>query len=305
MRPHRDKQQLVGSKAAILGLIMYVLTSAWFGVGCSYLLSRGADITFMTRSVPAFSISILVAAALLFALPAFAHEGHDHNDDDWNDDRTPACWIEARPNTVNYYGGQLTLSWETTDADWAEITDIGRVDVDSDSIRIPVYTSKTYTMTVYNGDESAECDTFVNIIGEHRSYGTNYPNYYYGQSYVQPISYVSLTQIPYTGFDFGPLGNGVYWATLIALAVFSAYLLVYMSGLRALASAPVIDEAVRAGRMQVEMVRGMFSRPVQAAAPSAPVVASVQEQTLVATRIGGDTMKVLEGSQPRIVITRE
>ena len=43
--------------------------------------------------------------------------------------------------------------------------------------------------------------------------------------YVQ--NYVPLSQIPYTGFDFGLVGNAIYWLTIILAAMGGAYLIVY------------------------------------------------------------------------------
>ena len=57
------------------------------------------------------------------------------------------------------------------------------------------------------------------------------PHYYNtGYSYSNPSPYVALSQIPYTGFDYGPLGNAMYWAALLSVAVAGAYLLVYYNG---------------------------------------------------------------------------
>ena len=42
--------------------------------------------------------------------------------------------------------------------------------------------------------------------------------------------YVALTQIPYTGFDYGPIGNTLYWLGLLSFAVAGAYLVVYYRG---------------------------------------------------------------------------
>ncbi|HEY4487232.1 MAG TPA: hypothetical protein VI483_00535, partial [Candidatus Paceibacterota bacterium] len=42
-----------------------------------------------------------------------------------------------------------------------------------------------------------------------------------------PAPYVSLSQIPYTGFDYGPIGNAMYWGALLSFAAAAGYLLVY------------------------------------------------------------------------------
>lgn len=60
------------------------------------------------------------------------------------------------------------------------------------------------------------------------SYSYAYPSYYYPQSYAAQ-NYVALSQIPYTGFDFGPWGNAIYWLGLIAFALAGAYLVTYYS----------------------------------------------------------------------------
>jgi len=236
-------------------------------------------------------------------MPVAAWSGHDRNHEDRDRDndraRNPSCWIEARPNTVNYYGGEVTFEWESNDAEWAEITDIGVVPTDG-SMKVAVQTSKTYTMTVYADGRSSECDTFVNIVGEHRSqggYNNNYSYQYPHQGYQAP--YVLLTQIPYTGFDFGPLGNAIYWMMLIGMAAVAAYLLVFQSGLRALASVPVVDDVVRAGRMQYKALQSVIT-PVEE-----PVAIPVAEVATEPIKRSGDSMQIVAGETPRIVISRD
>ncbi len=274
----------------------------------------------MTRSAYRLSFITLAFAALAFALPAYAYQNdyrHDRSHDD-EDVRIPSCELSISPNTVRY-GGEVTLSWESSDAQWAQISDIGAVNPNG-SLRIRVVESKTYHMTVYNDDRSAECDAFVNIPGDHYSGGyphytyPNYPQYIYPASYptytYSVPTYVSLTQIPYTGFDFGPVGNAIYWATLIVLAVGAAYILVYQQGFRALASMELVAETVQAGKMQYRALQrfaggGFVRQSVAAKAPVVPAAtAPAATQTLTVTKLGNDTMAMVEGDQPRIVITR-
>jgi hypothetical protein len=42
--------------------------------------------------------------------------------------------------------------------------------------------------------------------------------------------YVSLSQIPYTGFDFGATGNAIYWMGILMFALSGAYLVIYYRG---------------------------------------------------------------------------
>ncbi|HEY4522651.1 MAG TPA: hypothetical protein VJH91_03405 [Candidatus Paceibacterota bacterium] len=56
------------------------------------------------------------------------------------------------------------------------------------------------------------------------------PTYIPQPTYTPPAPYVSLNQIPYTGLDFGILGNAIYWMSLLAFAIAGAYLAIYYKG---------------------------------------------------------------------------
>ena len=43
----------------------------------------------------------------------------------------------------------------------------------------------------------------------------------------QPLAYLYLSQIPYTGLELGPIGTLVYWAVLIGFAISLAYLVLF------------------------------------------------------------------------------
>ena len=46
---------------------------------------------------------------------------------------------------------------------------------------------------------------------------------------MQP-TYVQLTQIPYTGVDFGAFGDSAYWLGFTLFALAGAYLILYYKG---------------------------------------------------------------------------
>ena len=58
---------------------------------------------------------------------------------------------------------------------------------------------------------------------------------------------VALTQIPYTGFDFGSFGDSIYFAVLAAFGIAAAYLLAYYTGASSL---------VRKVALKLDTVRG-------------------------------------------------
>ena len=114
---------------------------------------------------------------------------------------------------------------------------------------------------------------------QYQNTGYQYPNYDYGYNYVAPTytypstyytptytypnnnytypmntSYptVSLTQIPYTGFDLGTAGDIAYWLSIIAVAISAAYLLMYYQG----GTYAFASDLVRKVAVKLDAVRG-------------------------------------------------
>ena len=183
------------------------------------------------------------------------------------------------------------LSWTSQNATSAFLSGVGSVGISGSQNVYPTYTT-TYTLTVYgqNG-QNATCSTTVNV------------NNYVPPTYVPPQPYVALTQIPYTGFDFGPLGNSIYWLSLISFAVAGAYLMIYYKG----------GAFALAGSMIP--ARKKFAPIVAAKAPilvekEAAVIAEHKAHPIVAAlRKAGtiDTMAIVQstnGSMPKIIIER-
>ena len=217
------------------------------------------------------------------------------------------CVITASPSSIT--NGQASyLTWSSTGATSAWLSDgIGQVAVNG-SLAVRPNSSKMYTLTVSGYGGTNTCTAYVTVQG----------------------SYVSLSQIPYTGFDAGLLGNALYWLSLISFAVAGAYLVVYYlprnvfggagtastfafahstgsgqagSTLRARKQNVAMHETVQIPEeSKVEVVE----TPVETMTPS-PIdvmeflpVASVAHSTK-------DAMQVLpsnDGGAPRIVITR-
>jgi hypothetical protein len=129
--------------------------------------------------------------------------------------QTPSCTITLSYNGYNsgYNNSAATLTWSSTYATSAYISpSVGNV-APSGSRTVYANPGTIYTMGVSGQGGSGRCQT----------------TYTYTNNYVS-TPYVSLSQIPYTGFDFGPLGNALYWLSLLAFAAAGAYLLVYYKG---------------------------------------------------------------------------
>ncbi len=132
----------------------------------------------------------------------------------------PYCSISVT-NTygVGYYGGQQTLTWNSTNAHSASINpSVGSVST-SGSRSVSNMHGQVYTMTVWGPGGTATCQTQPVYVAQ--------PTPYIPQV---ATPYVSLSQIPYTGFDYGPVGNAMYWVSLALVAFAGAYLMVYYKG---------------------------------------------------------------------------
>lgn len=191
----------------------------------------------------------------------------------------PNCTISHTQYTAYNYGSkQIYLTWSASNASSAYLSGYGSVAVNG-SQTVYSAANQTYTLTVYgyNGQQ-ATCQTTV--------YGTTYT----------PTPYVSLTQIPYTGFDFGPFGNAMYWAGLISVALAGAYLAVYyipgvaFAGTNRRAFAPVV-----AAKAPILVEKEAALEKIN------PIVTAIRK---AGTNDAMAIVKSLDGSMPKIVIER-
>ena len=206
-----------------------------------------------------------------------------------------SCNIYANPITIQN-GKSSYLTWNSTGATSAWLSDgLGNV-ASNGSITVRPESSRTYTLTVTNYQgQTQTCNAYVTVSG-------SYP-------------YISLTQIPYTGFDFGTTGNILYWIALALFALAAGYLVVYHlpgRGFRmptfALAgtskraaseriSVPAIFSSAKGGEESAVI------RKASIAVPAALEKAAVVRTTATASRDSMDFAQAENGA-PRIVITR-
>lgn len=178
--------------------------------------------------------------------------------------KAPGCNI-WRENT---YGSGVILRWNTTEASSAYLSGVGAVSAYGQYTVYPTYNT-TYTLTVYG--YSGKTNSCEIEIDHGYGYGPYYPgytypqypqyqqypqNYFGGYSYANP--YLSLTQIPYTGFDFGTVGSAVYFLALALFAISGAYLLAYYQG--GVLRFSFAQEVKAAARNQMRSVARLFSK---------------------------------------------
>jgi len=188
----------------------------------------------------------------------------------------PYCQIYQASSASGYGVNSSYLSWSSSNASSAYLSNVGSVNVNGSTTVWPTYAT-VYTLTVYgqNG-QSAQCSTTV-------------------QAYSAP--YVSLSQIPYTGFDFGTFGNAMYWVTLAAFALGAGYLAVYyipsvaFAGARTKKLAAIVPEKAPI-LVEKEAAEAKFS----------PIVNAIRKAGTL------DSMAIVaskDGSMPKIVISRD
>jgi|GEM_PF-7113318 len=195
-------------------------------------------------------------------------------------------------------------------------------------------TSNTYNSCVNNSCNVNNTNTNINNINTNtdnsinNSFNTNvakitpvetkpvhYPvQYVYPQTQVSyippaPTPHVSLSQIPYTGFDLGPVGNAVYFGGLLAFAASLAYLALYYKGGASLVFAGIGARKTYAQPQSEVATPAMFGAKKEAPARSASLANLPVSESVVAApaEMPKDRMVFKHsaaGEAPRIVITR-
>ncbi|MDO8562097.1 MAG: hypothetical protein Q7S05_04730 [bacterium] len=224
----------------------------------------------------------------------------------------PTCSITLNTNGYNnnyynYGNNQTVLSWTSYNATSAYITPtIGNVALTGSTVVYPG--NQFYTMTVSGPGGTTTCRTYA------------------ASTYVAPVTqaspYVALTQIPYTGFDFGPFGNAMYWFALVGFALAGAYLVVYyvphMFSFSGRTNSLALAQTARvASPVKTEVQAPVVAKAIAKASPveTTPVAQPVSAVGFSGTKssfaqgFGGtkDAMtvhKTAHGAAPRIVISR-
>lgn len=172
--------------------------------------------------------------------------------------KAPGCTI-YREQTWN--GGAI-LRWSSSNATSAYLSNVGSVALwGSQTVSTPH--DRTFTLTVHGNGKSQSCEVLVSGSGSYNyptGYNYQYPNYQYPTTqypqYSASYPYISLSQIPYTGIDFGAFGNTIYWAVLLAFALAGGYLLVYQTGVVRLSFAGEVKMAMH---NQLRTISRIFS----------------------------------------------
>ena len=213
-----------------------------------------------------------------------------------------SCVITVSPNSITN-GQAAYLSWTTNSSgsgygSYGNVTawlsdGIGRV-APNGSLTVRPNVSTNYTLTVSNGYQTQTCTTYVAVSG----------------------TYVSLSQIPYTGFDFGTFGNAIYWGALASFALAAGYLVVYYKGGAGVFVGSMVRGNGYSKRESANVAPVVFAsrtiatpaifgkKQVSAAAPASVRASQETTQSLSAPKDSMAFAHGKDGSAPRIVITR-
>jgi hypothetical protein len=159
----------------------------------------------------------------------------------------PTCSLSISPSRVSS-GGSATLSWSTTNASSFSLDQgIGSVATTSGSRDLTTITeAKTYTGTVTNASgNTATCSASVSLesggggggggstgggclnCGSKKKETT--PTIVLDKETTYPGGFITLTELPYTGFDAGPLATILFWVGLLGVSYVVAYLSTHVS----------------------------------------------------------------------------
>jgi hypothetical protein len=147
----------------------------------------------------------------------------------------PSCSLSANPTRVSQ-GGTATLTWSSTLMESAVIDQgIGAV-ATTGSRSVTVSNNTTYTGTFTDAEGATRtCTANISISTgggscincdsdpKERDRDPD-PTIILGKSITRPGSFITLDQIPYTGFEAGPVLTTVFWLAVLLLSAVIAYI---------------------------------------------------------------------------------
>ncbi len=198
---------------------------------------------------------------------------------------TPSCTISV----TGSFGYGQTLTWHTYNATSASISGVGAVTTGYGTRVVYPTQGQIFTMSVHGQGGSSTCQT---------------SSYHYAAPVTPtyPVySQVALSQIPYTGFDLGPVGNALFWVGLALFSIAGSYFIVYFRG--------GLMAFLRQTREE-ETVVSAPARVAYAAYVPATIVADELDDEAIKfsarDRVTRDSMGIdLSAGVPRIVVARQ
>jgi hypothetical protein len=154
----------------------------------------------------------------------------------------PQCTSLTASATTIKSGDAVTLTWLTAHADSVSIDQgVGVVTpTTTGTVIVHPTADTTYTATVPGAAVTDSCKVSVHIDtggggctgsccsgGCGGGGGNPKPHVVLGTAGNEPLAFIYLSQVPYTGLDLGPIGTVIYWLGLIAWSIAAAYLILF------------------------------------------------------------------------------
>jgi hypothetical protein len=144
---------------------------------------------------------------------------------------SPRCELFRGSDTSINAGERVTLRWETRRGSELRIEDDRNNEIfqtsdddevdDGEVIVRPVRDTR-YTLTVERGSRDDTCTVRIDVGNQNVSLILDRDQ--------QPLTSISLTRVPYTGFDAGPLLKSIFYTLLGLWSMSIAYVLVIKKG---------------------------------------------------------------------------
>ncbi len=137
----------------------------------------------------------------------------------------PRCELSISDTRINS-GKQITLSWDNLRTDRVVLKDNHgkkildsdddkKIDEDKDSITVRPTQDTEFTLTAYNGSTKRTCTVSVDV------------NDGVAITSVRSQDTISLSEVPYTGFEAGPVLTMIFYGMIVVWALVLGYILVF------------------------------------------------------------------------------
>jgi len=189
---------------------------------------------------------------------------------------SPRCELEISDSRIEA-GEEIILTWETSRTSDVVITDDqGNVVVDSNEllgdekddlldgeIRLNPTRDTEYTLVAERGSRDRECSVEVEVDGDEVTVIET-------RDQAPLVAGISLSEVPYTGFEAGPLMTFLFYAVLLGWSLFLAYVLVVPRGTATVAAtvATPAQEMKQAEAIRPDVFASVTAAP--SVAPTAP-----------------------------------
>lgn len=207
---------------------------------------------------------------------------------------SPVCELEISDKKIKR-GDEITLTWDTNRATEVTLTDDrgnelfttddylskDKSDYYDGSIKVKPTRDTTYTLLAERSSRDTECEVKVEIEGEDVVVLQT-------RDQLPLVAGISLSQVPYTGFEAGPFMTLMFYALLVAWSLYITYMLVIRKRMTTSDGAVEINEVLYNEKKET-------MKKAEAVRPDAFVESTVPSRMRVATPVNLPTSNVLIG----------